>query len=399
MDETENAATMLDLSRRDLVELSDDLPNAERLQCLYLEGNKLTELPAFFFDTCCNLTWLDVRNNMLKALPPAVRHFRSLRTLLLEGNQLTHLPRELAELTHLTALNLSRNPIHCPPQCVIARGTKAILEYLRGLPAAEGHVGNIQPVSNPVLIDGPLYPLSERLTDKEKPTTRDATSETHYTPRWACPSTQQEYPSTQHESPSTQYRLPGPVPRQALLHTQPPPYSRKDGSTQSLSKCKLLPARRKPRVPEFKKPRNEPSTEVKQEIAVVLQREKDRQCLDDWKEESKRLQRQQQIRVSILNEPVDYTKAVESAPYATEANSHTLSPKKSDTNHIEPGERAKKIAAHLQEQRTMLGLRQAPSKELIDAEVRLAEVLLKREELEVRKKREYRLTAFTGDLQ
>lgn len=91
-----------------------------------------------------------------------------------------------AELTHLTALNLSRNPIHCPPQCVIARGTKvtqfdegekkkkleylsrpqAILEYLRGLPAAEGHVGNIQPVSNPVLIDGPLYPLSERLTDK-----------------------------------------------------------------------------------------------------------------------------------------------------------------------------------------------------------------------------------------
>lgn len=69
----------------------------------------------------------------------------------------------------------------------------------------------------------------------------------------------------------------------------------------------------------------------------------------------------------------------------------------------------------------MLGLHQAPSKELIDAEVRLAEVcahtwlkqailtmtlsslnnkvLLKREELEVRKKREYRLTAFTGDLQ
>eukprot|EP00731_Ephydatia_muelleri_P020567 Em0013g294a len=328
MDETENAATMLDLSRRDLVELSDDLPNAERLQCLYLEGNKLTELPAFFFDTCCNLTWLDVRNNMLKALPPAVRHFRSLRTLLLEGNQLTHLPRELAELTHLTALNLSRNPIHCPPQCVIARGTKAILEYLRGLPAAEGHVGNIQPVSNPVLIDGPLYPLSERLTDKQE-----------------YPSTQHESPSTQHESPSTQYRLP--------VH-------------RVLSKCKLLPARRKPRVPEFKKPRNEPSTEVKQEIAVVLQREKDRQCLDDWKEESKRLQRQQQIRMSILNEP---------------------------------GERAKKIAAHLQEQRTMLGLHQAPSKELIDAEVRLAEVLLKREELEVRKKREYRLTAFTGDLQ
>lgn len=70
----------------------------------------------------------------------------------------------------------------------------------------------------------------------------------------------------------------------------------------------------------------------------------------------------------------------------------------------------------------MLGLHQAPSKELIDAEVRLAEVcaariivravttmnlfshllnkvLLKREELEARKKKEYRLTAFTGDLQ
>lgn len=46
----------------------------------------------------------------------------------------------------------------------------------------------------------------------------------------------------------------------------------------------------------------------------------------------------------------------------------------SSTNYIEPAEHAKLIATKLQEQRTMLGLHQAPSKDLIDAEVKLAEV-------------------------
>lgn len=42
---------------------------------------------------------------------------------------------------------------------------QAILEYLRGLPTADGHVGN-HPVSNPVLVDAPLFPLNKRLTDQ-----------------------------------------------------------------------------------------------------------------------------------------------------------------------------------------------------------------------------------------
>lgn len=93
-----------------------------------------------------------------------------------------------------------------------------------------------------------------------------------------------------------------------------------------------------------------------------------------------------------------------------------------DAREQEVGERVRRYTLELQEQRKQVGLIHSPSSELLEAERRLAEVctsdtlqlthcawsdpcalclmvqaVVRRRELEARA-REYRLTAFTGDL-
>lgn len=68
-----------------------------------------------------------------------------------------------------------------------------------------------------------------------------------------------------------------------------------------------------------------------------------------------------------------------------------------DAREQEVGERVRRYTLELQEQRKQVGLIHSPSSELLEAERRLAEAVVRRRELEARA-REYRLTAFTGDL-
>lgn len=55
----------------------------------------------------------------------------NLRYLLLENNSLKQLPCEIANLRNLSALSLNLNPMEYPPAQVIAKGLKAILNYLK----------------------------------------------------------------------------------------------------------------------------------------------------------------------------------------------------------------------------------------------------------------------------
>jgi hypothetical protein len=66
----------LDLSRTGLAELPQELYNARHVECLYLEGNKLTSIPDDFFQHLPNLQWLDLRNNRLTQLPSSIGTLR-----------------------------------------------------------------------------------------------------------------------------------------------------------------------------------------------------------------------------------------------------------------------------------------------------------------------------------
>lgn len=65
---------------------------------MYLEGNKLSQLPFDLFLRLPKLKWLDLRNNQLTSIPShGLAKHRSLQHLLLSRNRLRTLPYELGK--------------------------------------------------------------------------------------------------------------------------------------------------------------------------------------------------------------------------------------------------------------------------------------------------------------
>ncbi|XP_042312649.1 leucine-rich repeat-containing protein 27 isoform X2 [Sceloporus undulatus] len=126
-----NSSVSLDLSRKDLQHLTEDIYNLFKLKYLHLEGNALSVIPEDFFEQLPNLVWLDLRYNRFKELPSGIGCHKQLKTLLLERNPIKRLPVELGNLTSLTALNLRHCPLEFPPPEVIQKGLPIILSFLR----------------------------------------------------------------------------------------------------------------------------------------------------------------------------------------------------------------------------------------------------------------------------
>ncbi|CAI5774816.1 leucine-rich repeat-containing protein 27 isoform X2 [Podarcis lilfordi] len=126
-----NSTISLDLSRKDLQHLTDDIYKLLNLRHLHLEGNVLSIVPEDFFQNVPNLVWLDLRYNKIQELPPGIGCHKQLKTLLLERNPIKRLPVELGNISSLTALNLRHCPLEFPPLEVIQKGLPAILSFLQ----------------------------------------------------------------------------------------------------------------------------------------------------------------------------------------------------------------------------------------------------------------------------
>ncbi|XP_028915102.1 leucine-rich repeat-containing protein 27 isoform X1 [Ornithorhynchus anatinus] len=124
-------STVLDLSKKSLQHLCDDIFKVPNLKQLHLQGNALCIIPKDFFQLLPNLVWLDLRNNKIKHLPSGIGTHKFLQTLLLERNPIKTLPVELGNLTSLKALNLRYCPLEFPPMNIVEKGLLAILAYLR----------------------------------------------------------------------------------------------------------------------------------------------------------------------------------------------------------------------------------------------------------------------------
>ncbi|NWD80662.1 leucine-rich repeat domain-containing protein [Pseudomonas reactans] len=105
---------VLDLSDLSLSSLPDLAIDFAGVGSLVLKNVGLVDSPEAFLTSFRGLRWLDMSNNQLRELPPALGQMQNLTRLNLSGNQIRLTPetaRTLGGLARLRALTLSSNPL------------------------------------------------------------------------------------------------------------------------------------------------------------------------------------------------------------------------------------------------------------------------------------------------
>eukprot|EP00002_Diphylleia_rotans_P026267 TRINITY_DN5225_c0_g1_i7.p1 TRINITY_DN5225_c0_g1~~TRINITY_DN5225_c0_g1_i7.p1 ORF type:complete len:1330 (+),score=242.33 TRINITY_DN5225_c0_g1_i7:79-4068(+) len=151
--------TKIQLSGNLLTSLPDGISSVFNLKVLYLgqgsQGNQLSYLPSSFSSLSClqhlsldsnhfeqlpvplsfltSLTHLSAESNRITLVPVWINQLQRLDTLNIRKNKITVLPSEMSSLHALQRLECDYRQIIYPPQMVIERGTKAVVEYMNAV--------------------------------------------------------------------------------------------------------------------------------------------------------------------------------------------------------------------------------------------------------------------------
>ena len=153
----------LNLENNQLIELPGTLGRLTQLGILRISGNQLTSLPESFghlsnlhmllfsngdlfnplgelpdcISKLTNLSFLWAHQCQLDSIPDWVGNLTKLNSISLSNNHIVDLPLSLAQLEHLTNLNLNDNPLNPAVQSAYKQGLPALKAYLRSLENAE----------------------------------------------------------------------------------------------------------------------------------------------------------------------------------------------------------------------------------------------------------------------
>ncbi|XP_061859809.1 leucine-rich repeat-containing protein 40 [Colius striatus] len=123
--------THLDVRNNLLTSLPEEMEALTRLQVINLSFNRFKVFPTVLYQLLALETVL-LSNNQVGSIDPLqLRKMEKLGTLDLQNNDLLHVPPELGNCENLRTLLLEGNPFRTPRAAVLARGTAAVLEYLR----------------------------------------------------------------------------------------------------------------------------------------------------------------------------------------------------------------------------------------------------------------------------
>ncbi|KAG8543269.1 hypothetical protein GDO81_025072 [Engystomops pustulosus] len=123
--------THLDLRNNLLVSLPDELEAMTRLQSIILSFNRFKTFPDVLYRIPTLETILISTNQIGSIDPLQLIKLTKLSTLDLKNNDLLQIPPALGNCESLRSLNLEGNPFRNPRAAILAKGTNAILEYLR----------------------------------------------------------------------------------------------------------------------------------------------------------------------------------------------------------------------------------------------------------------------------
>ncbi|XP_019727369.1 leucine-rich repeat-containing protein 40 [Hippocampus comes] len=121
----------LDLRNNQLRDLPVELKNLTKLHSVILNYNKFKSFPEVLYDMP-SLETILLGNNQVGGVDPArLLGLLRLSTLDLSNNDLLNVPPQLGLCTTLRCLSLQGNPFRTPRAAIVAKGTDAVLEYLR----------------------------------------------------------------------------------------------------------------------------------------------------------------------------------------------------------------------------------------------------------------------------
>ncbi|KAH0618507.1 hypothetical protein JD844_017783 [Phrynosoma platyrhinos] len=123
--------THLDIRNNCLISLPDEMEALGKLQIINLAFNRFKVLPDVLY-RIPTLEAILLGNNQVGSLDPLqLKKLDRLSTLDLQNNDLLHVPPELGNCISLRTLLLEGNPFRTPRATILAKGTDAVLEYLR----------------------------------------------------------------------------------------------------------------------------------------------------------------------------------------------------------------------------------------------------------------------------
>ncbi|KGL92432.1 Leucine-rich repeat-containing protein 40, partial [Charadrius vociferus] len=123
--------THLDIRNNFLTSLPEEMEALTRLQVINLSFNRFKVFPSVLYHILALETVL-LSNNQVGSIDPLrLKKMDKLGTLDLQNNDLLQVPPELGNCESLRTLLLEGNPFRTPRAAVLAKGTAAVLEYLR----------------------------------------------------------------------------------------------------------------------------------------------------------------------------------------------------------------------------------------------------------------------------
>ncbi|XP_065511705.1 leucine-rich repeat-containing protein 40 [Caloenas nicobarica] len=123
--------THLDIRNNFLTSLPEEMEALARLQIINLSFNRFKVFPSVLYRMGALETIL-LSNNQVGSIDPLqLKNMDRLGTLDLQNNDLLQVPPELGNCTTLRSLLLEGNPFRTPRAAILAKGTAAVLEYLR----------------------------------------------------------------------------------------------------------------------------------------------------------------------------------------------------------------------------------------------------------------------------
>ncbi|NXM40641.1 LRC40 protein, partial [Gymnorhina tibicen] len=123
--------THLDLRNNVLTALPEEMEALRRLHTINLAFNRFKVFPSVLYHLPALETIL-LSNNQVGSIDPVqLKGMDKLGTLDLQNNDLLQVPPELGNCENLRSLLLEGNPFRTPRAAVLAKGTAAVLEYLR----------------------------------------------------------------------------------------------------------------------------------------------------------------------------------------------------------------------------------------------------------------------------